>query len=64
MMGVGGDDSWTPRTHDEYLVIPGKYSFEVQLRPFARSGGEEDVEAILASMPATRLIEAPTVAML
>ena len=23
MMGVGGDDSWSPRTHDEYLVISG-----------------------------------------
>ena len=63
MMGVGGDDSWTPRTHDEYLVIPGKYSFEVQLRPFALSG-EEDAEAIVASMPGARLIAAPTAAML
>ncbi|CAD7702984.1 unnamed protein product [Ostreobium quekettii] len=26
-MGVGGDDSWSPSVHDEYLVPPGVYTF-------------------------------------
>jgi len=28
-MGVGGDDSWSPTVHDEYLVAPKKYEFTV-----------------------------------
>eukprot|EP00879_Flechtneria_rotunda_P008594 GHRR01009005.1.p1 GENE.GHRR01009005.1~~GHRR01009005.1.p1 ORF type:complete len:410 (+),score=156.88 GHRR01009005.1:1132-2361(+) len=32
-MGVGGDDSWSPSVHQEYLVPPGKYSMSLLLRP-------------------------------
>jgi hypothetical protein len=31
-MGLGGDDSWNPRTHEEYLVKPGLYHFSYILR--------------------------------
>ena len=32
MMGLGGDDSWNPRTHDEYLIHPGKYNYSYLFR--------------------------------
>ena len=32
IMGVGGDDSWNPRTHEEYLIKPGSYHFSYILR--------------------------------
>lgn len=30
-MGVGGDDSWSPTVHEEYLVPPSRYAFTVSL---------------------------------
>ncbi|NPE27308.1 DUF4981 domain-containing protein [Methanococcoides sp. SA1] len=33
MMGLGGDDSWNPRTHEEFLIRPGKYSYSFQICP-------------------------------
>lgn len=32
VMGLGGDDSWNPRTHKEYLIPPGTYSYSFTLR--------------------------------
>jgi len=32
-MGVGGDDSWSPRTHAEYLIVPGRFTYRLHLRP-------------------------------
>ncbi len=32
-MGLGGDDSWTPATHQEYLLDSSTYSYRVRLRP-------------------------------
>ncbi len=32
-MGLGGDDSWTPATHQEYLLDSTAYSYQVRLRP-------------------------------
>jgi beta-galactosidase len=34
LMGLGGDDSWTPRTHPEYLLTDKEYSYSFRLRPF------------------------------
>ena len=34
IMGVGGDDSWTPCVHREYLVPPASYQFAFRLRPY------------------------------
>ncbi len=31
--GVGGDDSWGARTHDEYTVWPAPLSYSFRLRP-------------------------------
>ena len=32
VMGLGGDDSWNPRTHKEYLIPSGTYSYSFTLR--------------------------------
>lgn len=32
-MGVGGDDSWSPCVHEQYLVPPVPYSFSIRLCP-------------------------------
>ena len=32
VMGLGGDDSWSPRTHKEYLIKPGTYNYSFILR--------------------------------
>jgi beta-galactosidase len=32
-MGVGGDDSWSPSVHAEFLVPPAPYRFSVALAP-------------------------------
>lgn len=32
-MGVGGDDSWSPSVHPEYLVPPDRYSFSIGFLP-------------------------------
>ncbi len=37
IMGLGGDDSWTPRTHTEYLLTNKEYSYSFRLRPFDAS---------------------------
>ena len=34
MMGLGGDDSWNPRTHDEFLIKPGLYKFSYNFKFF------------------------------
>ncbi|CAI5999390.1 unnamed protein product [Closterium sp. NIES-65] len=33
IMGVGGDDSWTPSVHKEFLLPPRPYAFGVAFRP-------------------------------
>ncbi len=32
-VGVGGDDSWGARTHDEYTIPAGKYSYSFSMEP-------------------------------
>mgnify|MGYP002640146277 CR=1 FL=1 len=32
LMGLGGDDSWNPKTHDEYLIHPNAYNYAFVLR--------------------------------
>ena len=36
--GVGGDDSWGARTHDEYTVWPEPLVYSFRLRPLTESG--------------------------
>ena len=50
LMGLGGDDSWTPRTHPEYLLTDKEYSYSFRLRPF-------DATTPLADITQTNLPE-------
>jgi beta-galactosidase len=34
-MGVGGDDSWGAKPHDEYMLFAGPYAYSFRLRPFS-----------------------------
>jgi beta-galactosidase len=36
--GVGGDDSWGARPHDEYTIWPGPLSFSYSIRPVTTPG--------------------------
>jgi beta-galactosidase len=36
-MGLGGDDSWSPRVHPEYLLNASKYQFSFRLKPVANA---------------------------
>jgi beta-galactosidase len=36
--GVGGDDSWGARTHDEYTLWPAPLSYSFRLRPTTLAG--------------------------
>ncbi|KAJ3676245.1 hypothetical protein LUZ60_003657 [Juncus effusus] len=42
-MGVGGDDSWTPCVHEEYLIPPIPYSFSVRLSPVFPSSSCQEI---------------------
>ncbi len=33
VMGLGGDDSWNPRTHKEFLIPAKSYCFGIRLKP-------------------------------
>jgi beta-galactosidase len=47
-MGLGGDDSWTPRTHPEYLLPPtGTYTYSFRLRP---TDARTDRKAVVTMM--------------
>ena len=39
-MGVGGDNSWGARTHPEYTLPAGPYSYSFRLRPYSQSMGD------------------------
>jgi beta-galactosidase/beta-glucuronidase len=32
-MGLGGDDSWSPRTHEAYQLFPGTYNYSIRFSP-------------------------------
>ena len=37
LMGIGGDDGWTASVHEEYLLNPGVYTFDINLSLFYNS---------------------------
>jgi len=39
-MGVGGDNSWGARTHPEYTLPAGDYSYSFRLRPYTPAMGD------------------------
>jgi beta-galactosidase len=44
-MGVGGDDSWSPTVHPEFLVPPARYAFSLVLAPVWAGRGEAGEQA-------------------
>jgi beta-galactosidase len=56
-MGVGGDDSWSPSVHDEYLLPPGRYQLGVVMR--AVGGGERGAGLFAAAKQLHRSAAAP-----
>jgi beta-galactosidase len=36
-MGLGGDDSWSPRVHPEYRLAEPEYQFSFEIRPFEKN---------------------------
>ncbi|KAF6153071.1 hypothetical protein GIB67_034793 [Kingdonia uniflora] len=44
-MGLGGDDSWSPCVHEEYLVPPVPYSFSLRLCPITKAVSCNDIYA-------------------
>ncbi|KAM7264111.1 hypothetical protein ACFE04_001794 [Oxalis oulophora] len=43
LMGIGGDDSWTPCTHEQYLIPPTPYSFSMRLFPVTAGTSSHDI---------------------
>ena len=37
-MGLGGDDSWTPRVHPEYQLTAPEYRFAFRIAPVGAGG--------------------------
>jgi hypothetical protein len=63
-MGLGGDDSWNPRTHKEYLLFPGTYIYSMRLSPVASSISDATQELKydlpLACAPVIRIHASPS----
>ncbi len=43
-MGLGGDDSWSPRVHPEYLLKEKKYEYSFRIKPV---GNDKNINGIL-----------------
>jgi beta-galactosidase len=44
-MGVGGDDSWGARTHEEYMLRAKAYSYRFRLKPYSPDMGQPNTLA-------------------
>ncbi len=56
-MGLGGDDSWSPATHEEYLLLPKTYTYQIRIRPIDLS--KTDPAALYKqTLPETEVIRA------
>ncbi|TVU36820.1 hypothetical protein EJB05_18769 [Eragrostis curvula] len=42
-MGLGGDDSWSPCVHEQYLLKPTRYTFSMRLCPLLPSSSCHDI---------------------
>ncbi|GFR49336.1 hypothetical protein Agub_g11298 [Astrephomene gubernaculifera] len=54
-MGVGGDDSWSPSVHAEYLVPPGVYEWGMTLGPCVEAAEAEWSYCTLAAAAAVAM---------
>ncbi|KAL2609958.1 hypothetical protein R1flu_028531 [Riccia fluitans] len=49
-MGVGGDDSWTPCVHEEYLILPKPHQFTFRFRPILSGETKEFDDFYLSTL--------------
>ncbi|XP_025816492.1 uncharacterized protein LOC112893400 isoform X2 [Panicum hallii] len=42
-MGLGGDDSWSPCVHEQYMLPPTRYTFSMRLCPLLPSSSCHDI---------------------
>ena len=42
-MGLGGDDSWSPCVHEQYLLPPTRYAFSLRLCPVLPTSSCHDI---------------------
>ena len=40
--GLGGDDSWSPRTHPQYQLLERAYALAFTLQPFVGAGPRQE----------------------
>lgn len=59
VMGLGGDDSWNPRTHPEYLIEPGSYNYAYVIR-FSESVHGDLPKPLPRILPAPQLRQPST----
>jgi len=52
VMGLGGDDSWNPRTHEAYLIDPGTYQYKLRFSPIT-ANIKEVIARIKKELPET-----------
>lgn len=45
-MGLGGDDSWSPRVHEAYLLPAKTYSYAFRLRPIESTSNIDQIAAV------------------
>lgn len=45
-MGLGGDDSWSPRVHEAYLLPAKAYSYAFRLRPIESTSNIDQIAAV------------------
>lgn len=56
-MGLGGDDSWTPRTHAEYLLTAKEYNFTFRMRPLDVTSDLSEIASSVLPVAADRPAE-------
>jgi len=54
-MGLGGDDSWNPRTHEEYWVKPKSYNFSLMIAPHSGEVPLNELNRIPPKLPFPRI---------
>jgi len=54
LMGLGGDDSWNPRTHEEYLLKSESYKYDIWFSPI-KSEDDDAVKKFRMGLPAAKL---------
>jgi beta-galactosidase/beta-glucuronidase len=54
-MGLGGDDSWNPRTHEEFWVKPKSYNYSLMIAPFNDESTLTELNRIPNKLPIPKI---------